>query len=74
VKPIIPRHLVPALAEHGLVEDRDFLVSEPVPDVEVRPETVARMARFASGGIIPNDPGGHGDSVPLPLRNGGCRP
>jgi hypothetical protein len=70
---IIPRHLAPALTEHGLAEDRDFLVSEPVPDVEVRPETVARMARFANGGVIPNDPGDHGDSVPLFL-NGGCRP
>jgi hypothetical protein len=29
--------------------------------------------RFASGGIIPSDPGEHGDSVPLHL-NGGCRP
>ena len=45
----------------------------PVPDVEVRPETVARMARFVSGGIIPNDPGEHGDSVPA-ILNGGCRP
>jgi hypothetical protein len=71
---IIPRRLVPALVKHGLAEDRDFLVSEPVPGVEVRPETVARMARFASGGIIPNSPGEHGDSVPLLLRNGGCRP
>lgn len=33
------------LAELGAVEDRDYVVWRPKPDIEIWPSTIARMAR-----------------------------
>jgi hypothetical protein len=55
------------LAECGMTEGVNFLVTRPLPDIEVRPETVARMAQMARGGVGASL---DGDFVPLPLANG----
>jgi hypothetical protein len=80
--PSVPLADDPELAEHALwndeiAEDLEWQAEVLLPAIEagaVVPGLRSPSAgHFTSGGVIPNDPGEHGDGVPA-ILNGGCQP